>query len=455
LVDLAEADRKRRPQNLTISRTNQWLQKLVEDKHVLYDTNVAERIRFSTKGPQCLLCRGTKMLCGKSICPVLVHFYSIVQAPSFALDLSVEGSCPPEIFVGRFGYPKVFVGPMIPPLTSDTSLLSTPELWFGKSIREVIDMRSQLVRGKHLVSIHAPAKGLDRISGMVQELGLASAPSDSEMILTKKPTGTLTLSDNFLPFGPSAPMKNLEISDYKVVKPIEKAFYDTDMKAEVGVLDAYMAGVRFSAIQRAFSVGVFGEARRRRFVPTRWSITAVDSIISNSLMRGVRRNALIGECQVYEADNLSNRYLVLLMPDTWRYEWIEAWYPKTAWNPGAETVIYGDHESYHGRTTYSDMGGCYYSVRLAAAEKLSQLRRQAAVVALREAYPGYILPVGVWHAREGVRAALRSTPRKFSSFKDTLDHISTRLKTPLDRWIEVSALLRQALYQTKLSSFVR
>ena len=145
------------------------------------------------------------MLCGKSICPVLVHFYSIVQAPSFALDLSVEGSCPPEIFVGRFGYPKVFVGPMVPPLTSDTSLLSTPELWFGKSIREVVDMRSQLVRGKHLVNIHAPAKGIDRISGMVQELGLASAPSDSEMILTKKPTGTLTLSDNFLPFGPSAP----------------------------------------------------------------------------------------------------------------------------------------------------------------------------------------------------------------------------------------------------------
>jgi len=455
LPDFIEPDRRRRPREQPIRRPNQWLQKLVQDTQVLCDTNITERIRFSRRGTECLLCRGTRMLCGKSSCPILVHFYSIVKGPSLAVDLSVEGSCPPEIFVGRFGYPNVFIGPMIPPLSSDTSMLSTPELWFGKSIQEVIDMRSQLVRGKHLVKIDAPAKGLDRISRVVQELGLASSPSDSEMMFTKKPTGTLTLSDNFLPFGPSAPIRSLDIGDYKVVKPIEKCFYDTDLKAEEGVLNSYRAGVRFSAIQRAFSLGVFGEAKRRRFVPTRWSITAVDSIISNTLMREVRRNPLITDYQVYEADNLSNRYLVLMMPDTWRYEWIEAWYPKTAWNPGAETVIYADQEPFEGRTMYSDMGGCYYSVRLAAAEKLSQLGRQAGVVALREAYPGYILPVGVWHAREGIRAALRSAPRKFSGLREALNHVSTRLKIPLERWIETSALLRQALYQTKLSSFIR
>ncbi len=454
MADLAEASERRKLRKQPIKRTNRWLQRLIDDTRVLYDTNIAERIRISGRGTQCLLCRGTRMLCGKSNCPILVHFYSIIKARSFALDLSVEGSCPPEVFVGRFGYPNVFIGPMIPPLTRDTSLLSTPELWFGKTIQQVVDMRSQLVRGKHLVRIDAPAKGLDRISGMVQELGLASAPSDSEMMFKKKPTGTLTLSDSFLPFGPSAPIKALDIGGYKVVKPIEKAFYDTDLKAEEGVLSAFKAGVKFSAIQRAFSVGVFGEARRRRFVPTRWSITAVDSIISNALMRDVRRNPMVLEYTVYEADNLGNRYLVLMIPDTWRYEWIEAWYPKTAWNPGSETVMYSDHEPFYGRTTYSDMGGCYYSVRLAAAEKLSQARRQAAVVALREAYPGYILPVGVWHAREGVRAALRSSPKRFSSLEEALSHISTRLKIPLRRWIEASAILQQQIYQTKLSSFL-
>lgn len=434
--------------------SNPWLQRLVEDTGVLYDINVGRRTPFSSRGTQCLLCRGTRMLCGKSSCPILAHFYSIVKAPSLPVSLSVEGTSPPDVFVGRFGYPKVSVGPMITAATGDTGLLSTPELWFGKSIQQVIDMRSQLVRGKHLVKIDAPAKGLDRVSAMVQELGLVSDPAESEMTFTKKPTATLTLSDNFLPFGPSAPIRSLSIGDYRVVKPIEKAFYDTDLKAEEGVLEAYGAGVRFSAIQRAFSVGVFGESKRRRLVPTRWSITAVDSIISNNLMRKVRRNPLITEHQVYEADNVGNRYLVLMMPETWRYEWIEAWYPKTAWNPWAEKVIYADHEPFHGRTTYSDLGGCYYSVRLAAAEKLTQDRRQATVVALREAYPGYILPVGVWHAREGARAALRSPPRKFPSLEEALSHISTRMKTPLPTWIRASALLRQALYQTKISSFL-
>jgi hypothetical protein len=37
---------------------------------------------------------------------------------------------------------------------------------------------------------------------------------------------------------------------------------------------------------------------------------------------------------------------------------------------------------------------------LAVGELLEKERRQAAVVVLREAHPGYIMPVGVWQVRE-------------------------------------------------------
>ena len=80
---------------------------------------------------------------------------------------------------------------------------------------------------------------------------------------------------------------------------------------------------------------------------------------------------------------------------------MEAWYPGTIWNPdGSSAVIFSDWEGYDGRTTYTDIGGCYYAARSAVSELLMKERLQATVIVLREAHPGYIMPVGVWQVRE-------------------------------------------------------
>jgi len=42
---------------------------------------------------------------------------------------SLNGSSPPSVFVGSYGYPKVGIGPMVPPVHGDTTLLDSPELW--------------------------------------------------------------------------------------------------------------------------------------------------------------------------------------------------------------------------------------------------------------------------------------------------------------------------------------
>jgi len=47
---------------------------------------------------------------------------------------SISGTSPPSVFVGSYNYPKVFVGPMVPPIHGDTSLLDSPEKWKGKSL---------------------------------------------------------------------------------------------------------------------------------------------------------------------------------------------------------------------------------------------------------------------------------------------------------------------------------
>ena len=38
---------------------------------------------------------------------------------------------------------------MIPPIMGDTSVIDTPELWLDKSIDDIVDFRSMLIRGKY------------------------------------------------------------------------------------------------------------------------------------------------------------------------------------------------------------------------------------------------------------------------------------------------------------------
>jgi len=393
------------------------------------------------------------MLCGKSRCPIVVRLSLYMKTLVKVKGLNLDGSSPPSVFVGRFGYPYVFVGPLTPPVHGDTSIMDTPELWLGKSIDEIAEIRLSLIRGNFRVRVDQPI-GSNRLLDEVRDLALSNLSVDVEMFFKKKPSGVFLIDDEVQPFGASAPIESLKIGSLKLDHKLDKAYHDYDLKASDAVLELYKNNVPVSKIQRAFSVGAFGEYKRRRLVPTRWSITAVDSIISNALMENVRGNPIINEYRVYESDYLDNRFEILMIPDTWCYESIEAWYPGTVWNPqGDRVVVYGDYEGFSGRTTYADMGGCYYAARLAVTERLIAERRQASVLILREAHPGYIMPVGVWQVRENVRNALRKPPLKFNRLEDALNYMFSKLSIPREVWIHKSIILKQVLHQRKITSF--
>lgn len=404
-------------------------------------------------GSLCVLCKGARMLCGKSRCPIIVRLSHYVRTLVKVKGLNLDGSNPPSVFVGRFGYPHVFVGPLTPPVHGDTSMMDTPELWFGKSIDEIAEIRLSLIRGNFKVRVDQPI-GSNKLLDEVRDLALSNLSVEVEMFFRKKPAGIFLVDDEVQPFGASAPIESLKIGSLKLDYRLEKAYSDYDLKASDAVLELYKSNIPVSKIQRAFSIGAFGEYRRRRLVPTRWSITAVDSIISNTLIENVRENPIINEYRVYESDYLDNRFEILMVPDAWSYESIEAWYPGTVWNPqGDRVVMYGDYEGFGGRTTYADMGGCYYAARLAVTEKLAVERRQASVLILREAHPGYIMPVGVWQVRENVRNALRKPPLKFNKIEDSLEYVFSKLSIPKEVWMRKSKLLKQVLHQRKLNSF--
>jgi hypothetical protein len=392
------------------------------------------------------------MLCGKTRCPIIVKTnYFLKSIPLLSED--IDGASPPSVFVGRIGYPHVYAGPLVPPVQEDTSLYDLPEQWFGKTMDDIVRFRSMLVRGKHRVHVRKFEEA-GKIIDNTRELALAINPVDVELMLKRKPRSVLLLDDEVQPFGPSAPIRDLRLGNTRWDQHIEKAYSDTDLKAVNAVRELYTSGTLVTKIQRAFSVGAFGIEKNRKFVPTRWSITAVDDILSKDLIQKVKTYPEINEYRLYESQYLDNFFEVLMLPMRWSYEAIEAWYPGTVWNPeGKNIVMFGDWETHEGRTTYASMGGCYYAARLAVCELLVKERRQATPIVLREARPGYIMPVGVWQVRENVRNAMRQTPLKFNTLNEALQRIANQFEIPLGQWIAWSELIRQALFQKRLTDF--
>jgi len=409
--------------------------------------------RPRSRGHLCLLCRGGKLLCGKRSCPVLLRAQALAKTSIRITSPEIHGSSPPGVFVGRMGYPKVYAGPMVPPVTGETSILDMPELWFGRDIQEIVDFRFMLVRGK--TPVHVSSVDSDFIREL-QELAMARAPADTEMILEKVPSMVLTLGSDIQPFGPSALLRRFQLSsNVKADRRIERAHGDRDLPAWQAVVELYEEGVLVSSIQRSFSLGMFGLGRRRRLVPTRWSITAVDSIISQHLIDKLKEFPTVDEFRVYRLSHMDNRFVAILMPEKWSFEWIEAWFPGTTWNPetATEPAVMGDYEPYEGRTTYPDIGGCYYACRLAVAEALVRERRQASALVLREIHPGYLLPVGVWFVRESVRRMLAQRPETFDSLRSALVSAAESLSIPIDRWVRASWLLRRSIFQRRMTEF--
>jgi hypothetical protein len=88
---------------------------------------------------------------------------------------SISGTSPPSVFVGVHNYPKVFVGPMVPPIHGDTSLLDSPEKWKGHTLEEIVNFRLNLIRGIQKIPIEQTE---GRYIENLQEMAMSSKPTN-------------------------------------------------------------------------------------------------------------------------------------------------------------------------------------------------------------------------------------------------------------------------------------
>jgi len=397
----------------------------------------------------CARCKG-RGYCGKS-CPILAKFNFFGKTKTH-----FSGSSPPEIFVGRIGYPQINTGILSPEEYGDTSSFSMPEIWYEKnfSIKQILDLRSRLIYARFKSNIKEARKS-SKFLALMQEISMADKKVDTEIFLKKPPKFDINIDKHIPIIGNPAPLLNARLEENPhVPKKVEYLAGDTDIKAIQAINELYQANIQISNIIKVLSAGLLGLGIRRKLVPTRWAITATDDTISKLLLEKIRYYPEISEILLFHSEYLGNHYEFLLLPDKFSFEVIEAKLTGSVWNPVGPLYLAIDYEQFTGRKNYAaNVTGAYYSNRLALCEYLEQIKKQASCLVMRECKPEYYAPLGVGILREASRDAFLKKPEKFLSINQALEQAQKRLRLPTSVFKNNSWLLKEYKKQTRLSKF--
>jgi len=396
----------------------------------------------------CIRCKG-KGLCGKP-CKILSRF--IDSAPKVKKHFS--GSTPPEIFVGRTGYPHVFSGIISPNEKGETQEYSMPEEWVSGnlSIEQILSHRGKMIYARQeKINIKLP----QLMNVKMQEIALSSRPVSVEFFLKRQPSFDFTPSKVFSILTNAAPLEKINLEEnVKVDRKVDNLVSDYDAPAQKALIELYQSNISNSHLSKLLSAGLLGIKMQRKLVPTRWAITAVDDMLSKNLIQKIKYYPEINEFLLFHDEYNGNHYEIIFMPGNFSFEVIEAEVPGNIWNPSQKIEFMQDYENFFNRKEYaSNVTGAYYANRLAICEYLEKIQRQAAILVLREVKEEYYAPLGVGILRELVRRALKKDPENPGDIEEAFKIIQTRVKIPATEFRKVSKLLKDYGKQKKLNKW--
>ena len=383
-------------------------------------------------------------ICGESNCKN--HSFFLGKRISIK---EFSGSTPPEIFVGKWNYPNVYTGILSPQESGDTQILSSPELWHNNKlpISEILKFRNKLIYGRKQNSINHPSQNQNnKFLSAMQEIAMTHKSISTEFKLKKPIIKNLEKESRVPLISNAADVEKVRLQENPIIKPkINYLVNDDSAKSKTTILELDRAGIETSSIIKILSAGLLGLKSNRKLVPTRWSISCVDSILSEAKIEKIKEFPQISGYAVFHGEYVGNHYEILLIPGFWSFEVIE--------RSMKEGGLWKDYESSFKRKAYaSDVAGGYYAVRLPVTEYLESIRKQASVLVIREIHPEDYSPLGVGILRQINREAFKQIHRKFNSLKEAFEDIQTRLKLPVDYWIRESYLLKN-LQQTTLQKY--
>tara|TARA_Y100000310_G_scaffold293782_1_gene323658 strand:- start:25901 stop:27145 length:1245 start_codon:yes stop_codon:yes gene_type:complete len=396
--------------------------------------------------------------CGKGRCPIctrnnaFLNLKNTVTSENFTSDSN-------SVFVGHYNYPNVNVGILAPPeIKQDSWLNDAPNYWAQQNyqIPQIVNLRSSLLNNKQQSNV-LNARKKEKIIELGQELAMASSPAALEVNLKQKPKFRLQTSDYSLPMGPSTALKKIKLTENtKIPRKIDYIVSDSDLKTSEAIKILYKDKFNENTLTKLFSIGNLGLKKNRVLVPTRWSITGVDSNIGKFLTNQVKYNPYSGYL-AYFGSYLGNYFLVLMFPDAWQYELFETYVPHyTNFNSNLKYTT--DYEPYEGRKKYVEQtAGGFYASKLAVLEQLTKIKKQASVLVLRFITDEYTMPLGVFVVREAVRKTMETTPLEFSSrdlmIKYTQNFIKKKYNYDVNKILRKSVLFNNIKTQMKLKNY--
>jgi len=227
-----------------------------------------------------------------------------------------SGASPPEVFVGRYGYPFVNAGILSPEIFGNTEEMALPEIWHEKGfgIGEILSKRGEMIYGRFKTGIKGVRKNFvgskeNKFLSSMQEIGMAYKSVSTEFFLKKIPGKNLEINRHSPVIGNPAPLEFVRLQENpRVQKKVDYLVGDEHAKSVDSIRELYKAGVRVSDINKILSVGLLGLKTRRRLVPTRWSITAVDDTISKEMLKKIRYYKEIEEIRLFSSSYNGNYY---------------------------------------------------------------------------------------------------------------------------------------------------
>ncbi|MCX8179003.1 MAG: hypothetical protein N3D75_04215 [Candidatus Aenigmarchaeota archaeon] len=408
---------------------------------------------FKSKENICPVCNSNTWS-HKSSCPVLKRILMQADIKKTYSKKELFGSTPPSVIVGEWNYPKLNVGLLMPEESGDTSIFDSPQQWFKNkfTIEDVFNLRLKLYNAKNVFDKNSKDKKLETI----QEIAASSMPLDAEVKLKKVPYFNLHISPFTAPYGPAANFENIKITENpKIDRKVDYVIGDVDLKAEEAVKILYEKYDVYS-ITKLLSVGLLGAKFQRSLVPTRWAITATDSILIKSLLHSIKQFDSVSDYMLFQSNYMGNYFNILLIPEKWMFEVIEIAVPGASWMNSKNPIIVNDYEFYEGRKDYAaNVAGGYYAAELAILEYLSSIKKQAGVLVVREIRPEYYAPVGVWKVRECVRDAFNKKPLLLKGVDEFFEIVDKQFIVKSKEWKEKSKVLQFIKNQKRLYSFLK
>lgn len=377
------------------------------------------------------------------------------------IDKNFSGTTPPSIFIGsKLEYPNLNVGILSPiNVEEKPSNYDDPKYWYSNKlpIDKIIDYRTSLINSRFKTTAHE-ARNNSKLIQLSQEIAMSMKTTNIDFNLKKKPTFNPSFNKVSLPFGPAVEIDNAKATEnISIPTSIEKVYSDTDLKATNAIQILNKKGLNEYQLTQLLSAGTLGLKYNRKFVPTRFSITATDDILCKLILNDVKTNQKIQETRIYFGSYLGNYFMIIFTPGLWSYELFEMYLPDFI-SENEKITYTTDYEFYIGRKNYAEncVGG-YYAARLPIAELLKKERLQASTIVLRFITPEYKTPLGVFVVRQAVRAALDSIPNMYplreEALKKAREFILNKFKYDISHIMKESKVLNYIQKQTSLAEF--